>query len=75
MGSEWKNYCEAEQERLVKPILVVQVNDRTDSVATTTDINTCLDTLEEELGRPLEIGEVVHTFNDEGTLMAFRFQL
>ena len=71
MGSEWKNYCEAEQERLVKPILVVQVNDRTDSVATTTDINTCLDTLEEELGRPLEIGEVVHTFNDEGTLNGF----
>ena len=71
MGSEWKNYCEAEQERLVKPILVVQVNDRTDSVATTTDINTCLDTLEEELGRPLEIGEVVHTFNDESTLNGF----
>ena len=71
MCSEWDIYCTEEQERLVKPILVVQVNDRTDSVATTTDINTCLDTLEEELGRPLEIGEVVHTFNDESTLNGF----
>ncbi len=71
MCCEWEAYCTTEQERLVKPILVVQVNDRTDSVATTTDINTCLDTLEEELGRPLEIGEVVHTFNDESTLNGF----
>ena len=71
MCSEWDAYCNAEQERLIKPIIVVQVNDRTDSVATTTDINTCLDTLEEELRRPLEIGEVVHTFNDESTLNGF----
>ena len=71
MRSEWETYCSAEQEHLVKPILVVQVNDRIDSTATTTDINTCLDTLEEELGRPLEIGEVVHTFNDESTLNGF----
>ena len=71
MCCEWEAYCTTEQERLVKPILVVLVNDRTDSVATTTDINTCLDTLEEELGRPLEIGEVVHTFNDESTLNGF----
>ena len=75
MCCEWEAYCTTEQERLVKPILVVQVNDRTDSVATTTDINTCLDTLEEELGRPLEIGEVVHTFNDESTLNGFSSKL
>lgn len=71
MRFEWEAYCTTEHEPLVKPILVVQVNDRTDSVATTTDINTCLDTLEEELGRPLEIGEVAHTFNDESTLNGF----
>lgn len=71
MCNEWEEYCSVEQERFVKPILVVQVNDRTDSVATTTDINTCLDILEEELGRSLEIGEVVHTFNDESTLNGF----
>ena len=71
MTCEWEKYCTTEQEHMVKPILVVQVNDRTDSVATTTDINTCLDTLEEELGRPLEIGEIVHTFNDESTLNGF----
>lgn len=71
MTNQWQSYCATEDERPVKPILVVQVNDRTDSAATTTDINTCLETLESELGRPLEIGEVVHTFNDEGTLNGF----
>lgn len=71
MSCEWEAYCMTEKERLIKPILVVQVNDRTDSVDTTTDINTCLDMLEEELGRPLDIGEVVHTFNDESTLNGF----
>lgn len=71
MSAEWSSYCASERERLVKPVLVVQVNDRTDNTATTTDINTCLETLEADLGRPLEIGEVVHTFNGEGALNGF----
>ena len=71
MTQEWENHSIAEHERLVKPILVVQVNDRTDSEATTTDISTCLEIFEDTIGRQLEVGEVIHTFNDEGTLNGF----
>lgn len=64
----WKAYCEREQEKTVKPILVVQVEDGNDRVATHTDIGICLELLEESLGRKLLPGEVVHTFNDHGTI-------
>jgi len=64
----WKTYCEHEQEKPVKPILVVQVEDGNDRVATYTDIGICVEILEESLGRKLLPGEMVHTFNDHGTL-------
>lgn len=72
MSEAWENYHVQEHERLIKPILVVQVDDRTDNLSTRTDIETCLELLESELGRKLEEGEVVHTFNGEGTLTTFR---
>ena len=64
----WKVYCEREQEKPIKPILVVQVEDGNDRVATHTDIGVCLELLEESLGRKLLPDEVVHTFNDHGTI-------
>jgi len=66
--AHWQAYCERESEKVVKPILVIQVEDGTDREATRTDIGMCIDTLEEALGRKLIDGEVVHTFNDRGTL-------
>ncbi len=66
--AHWQAYCEREGEKVVKPILVIQVEDGTDREATRTDIGMCIDTLEEALGRRLLDGEVVHTFNDRGTL-------
>lgn len=68
MREHWAAYCERENEDTVKPILVIQVEDGTDSVATRTDIGECLRTLEEALGRRLRTGEVVHTFNDQANL-------
>jgi type III restriction enzyme len=64
----WKNYCEQENEKLVKPILVVQVEDGNNGNVTRTDIDACLTLLEETLGRKLIDGEVVHTFNDQNTI-------
>jgi type III restriction enzyme len=64
----WANYCEREGEKSVKPILVVQVEDGNDKVVTHTDLVACIDVLEESLGRNLCDGEVVHTFNDKGTI-------
>jgi type III restriction enzyme len=64
----WKAYCDREGEHVVRPILVVQVEDGTDSIATRTDISACISMIEECIGRHLRSGEVVHTFNDRGLL-------
>ena len=53
---------------MINPILVVQVEDGNDRLATQTDLGACIDLLEETLGRNLQPGEAVHTFNDHGTL-------
>jgi len=68
MCERWLAYCEQENEKTVKPILVIQVEDGTDTVVTRTDLSECLRTLEETLGRRLHPGEVVHTFNDHASL-------
>jgi type III restriction enzyme len=66
--SHWEAYCERENEKMVNPILVVQVEDGNERGVTHTDIGACIDLLEESLGRKLLPGEVVHTFNDRGTI-------
>jgi len=66
--AHWKAYCEREDEKMVNPILVIQVEDGNDRIATQTDLGACIDLLEETLGRRLQPGEAVHTFNDHGTL-------
>ena len=75
MCDSWESYCTSESEKLVKPVLVVQVDDRVSGAATNTDIGTCLELLEEILGRHLVDGEVVHTFNDMGTLQGFEIPI
>jgi type III restriction enzyme len=64
----WEAYCIREGEKPVNPILVIQVEDAGGSQATATDIGVCMDFIEEAIGRKLLPGEVVHTFNDHGTL-------
>lgn len=64
----WETYCVREGEKPVNPILVIQVEDAGGSQATATDIGVCMDFIEEAIGRKLLPGEVVHTFNDHGTL-------
>lgn len=66
--THWKSYCERENEKLVNPIIVVQVEDGSEREATHTNLGACIDLLEETLGRKLQPGEAVHTFNDRSTL-------
>ncbi|MEG1926836.1 MAG: DEAD/DEAH box helicase family protein, partial [Ruthenibacterium sp.] len=66
--THWQYYCEREQENVVRPILVVQVEDGNEREATHTDLGECVEALEESLGRQLQAGEVVHTFNDRGSI-------
>lgn len=69
----WKSYFNREnrkdsKENKVKPILVIQVEDGNERIISQTDLNVCVEKLQEILGRKLYPGEVVHTFNDKGTL-------
>lgn len=64
----WGDYCQNQDESVVYPILVVQVEDGTDEKLTKTNLGTSLATLESAIGRRLREGEVAHTFNDIGDL-------
>lgn len=64
----WAGYCQNQDESVVYPILVVQVEDGTDKILTKTNLGTSLATLESAIGRRLREGEVAHTFNDIGDL-------
>lgn len=66
--SRWADYCQSQDERVVYPILVLQVEDGKENLLTRTDLETSLKTLESAIGRPLREGEVAHTFNDRGDL-------
>ena len=66
--SHWQRYCEKQGDRMVKPILVVQVEDGNDREITKTDLGACMDIIQETLGRALTDDEVVHTFHDQGVL-------
>ena len=66
--AHWKPYCEQQNEKIVNPILVVQVEDGNDREVTHTDVGACIEILEESLGRSLLPGEVVHTFHDRTSI-------
>ncbi len=67
--NQWKSYCkEHEEDIVINPILVIQVEDGNNREITQTDLGICIDIIEEEIGHNLRDGEVVHTFNDQGTL-------
>ena len=61
--AQWENYCNQEGESPVRPILVVQVEDAAGKEITRTDIGSCIDVLENMLGRKLRKEEVAHTFD------------
>jgi type III restriction enzyme len=60
----WAAYCDREDiKKPVRPILVVQAEDGNNREITQTDLDSCIAMLEELLGRKLQTGEVVHTFD------------
>ena len=64
----WAAYCDMQGDCDVRPILVVQVDDGGDREVTKTDLNSCVDILQDTLGRTMVPGEVVHTFHDYGVI-------
>jgi type III restriction enzyme len=66
----WRDYCLREKEReLVKPILVVQVEDGGDSTLTRSPLNDIVRVIERQSG-PLGLNEIVHCFQEKTDIQA-----
>lgn len=68
-ATEWKNkvdhwnlFCQEQHHAHVKPIFIVQVENGTKEVLTTTNLDDCIQKIEEATGITFEKGEVIHTF-------------
>ena len=65
---EWEDYCIKEKEKeIVRPILVVQVEDGTEGVLTRTSLEDVLRVIERQIGS-LAVNEIVHCFQDSAEL-------
>ena len=68
--NHWQQYHELHGEKLVKPIMTIQVNDKGEHSSTKTDIDECLRVIEEVTGEKLEVGEVVNSFTEKKDIEA-----
>ncbi len=61
----WEAYCTKENEKeIVKPVLVVQVQDGTENTLTATPLHDVVTVIQRETG-PLAMNEIVHCFQDK----------
>ena len=61
----WEAYCSKENEKdVVKPVLVVQVEDGTEGILTRTPLHDVVRVIERQTG-PLAINEIVHCLQDK----------
>lgn len=66
----WKHYCDEQSiAPAVEPVLVVQVEDGTQTTRTRTDISKAVDVLEKVYGR-FGDGELAHCFQEEDNVLA-----
>ncbi|MCD8110559.1 MAG: DEAD/DEAH box helicase family protein [Clostridiales bacterium] len=75
-ADEWKNkwdhwyqYCYEQHYAYVNPVLVIQVQNATGSAISATDLDDCIQKIEERTGVRFQEGEVVHTFGDAGSVL------
>jgi len=75
-ADEWKNkwdhwyqYCYEQHYAYVNPVLVIQVENATASSISSTDLDDCVQKIEERTGAQFQEGEVVHTFGDASTVL------
>lgn len=63
----WHDYCKDKDEQ-VNPIFIIQVENKNYSSTSATDLEACVEAIEEETGIKFVKGEVVHTFGDKNDL-------
>lgn len=59
----WDDYCQSQNEQVVHPILLVQVQDGTEKEISKTDIAQAIDSINDEIG-PLEPDAFAHAFQE-----------
>ncbi len=74
-ADEWKNkcdhwnyYCVSQKSQQVRPVLVIQVENRSSDSASATEIGECIAKIEARTGAHFSEYEVVHTFGSTGTI-------
>ncbi len=61
----WETYCTKQREKeIVKPVLVVQVQDGSESMLTATPMEDAVRVIQRETG-PMAVNEIVHCFQDK----------
>lgn len=66
----WNYYCEIQHSQQVRPVLVIQVENRNNDSASATEIEECLSRIESRTGARFSEYEVVHTFGQTATIEA-----
>ena len=66
----WNYYCETQHSAQVRPVLVIQVENRSSDSASATEIGECLSRIESRTGARFSEYEVVHTFGQTATIEA-----
>lgn len=76
-ANEWKNkcehwnyYCETQHSQQVRPVLVIQVENRSSDSTSATEIGECISRIESRIGARFSEYEVVHTFGQTATIEA-----
>lgn len=64
----WNYYCEMQHSQQVRPVLVIQVENRSSDSASATEIGECLSRIESRTGARFSEYEVVHTFGQTATI-------
>ena len=65
----WYQYCYEQHYAYVNPVLVIQVQNATASSISATDLDDCVQKIEERTGIRFQEGEVVHTFGDASNVI------
>ena len=60
----WYQYCYEQHHAYINPIIVIQVQNATASSISATNLDDCIQKIEERIGVRFQEGEVVHTFGD-----------
>lgn len=66
----WNYYCTTQKSQQVRPVFVIQVENRNNDSASSTEIGECLSRIEARTGARFSEYEVVHTFGQTSTIEA-----